>query len=280
MKNKLPTVILIAVFLIGLSVLLYPTVSDFINARNQSRAIAGYTKEVADMDNALSLLSIEAARDYNNRLMEKENRYLFDENDYKDYYSQLKVPNSSVIGYLEIPAIDVRLPIYHSTNEAVLQVGIGHLEGSSLPVGGDGSHTVLSGHRALPSATLLSNLDKVGLGDTFSFQIFDEKLTYEVDQILVVEPNDISSLNMEANKDLATLVTCTPYGINSHRLLVRGHRVDTAQEQTLIQASVTGNAIRIDKRKVAPIVAAPFLIFIVAIYGIWHKVYKRKETGL
>ena len=275
MKKHISTILLILVFLIGLSVLLYPTISDFYNSRVQTRAIYSYDQQVSEMDRSEYDALFQRAHDYNANLLKKSDRYKMTDEEMQEYLGQLKFGTTTVMGYLEIPVINVRLPIYHGTDESVLQIGVGHLEGTSLPVGGESTHTVLSGHRALPSATLLTNLDKVMVGDIFSFSILEEKYTYEVDQIKVVDPDDFTYLNIARGEEYATLITCTPYGINSHRMLVRGHRVDNEKEA--LRLKITADAIQIDEMLVAPLIAAP-IVMIMLIY-ILVKYRKRGERS-
>ena len=258
MKKHLSTILLLLVFLTGLSLLLYPTVSDYWNSLHQSRAIAGYTEQVATLDNDRYDSIWAAARAYNAALAEKANRYAFSEADEADYEAQLDVSGSGVMGYVEIPTIDVSLPVYHGTDEAVLQIAVGNIPGSSLPVGGSGTHCVISGQRGLPSARLFTDIDKLVVGDQFYLHVLDEMLTYEVDQILIVEPDDVSALEIEPGKDLCTLVTCTPYGINTHRLLVRGHRTENPEQDRTIR--VSADAIQVEPLIVAPLVAVPILL--------------------
>lgn len=230
MRKHLSTIVLRLVFLIGLSLLLYPTVSDGWNAFRQTRAIAGYVQQVAELDtNRYSQLWSDA-KAYNQSLLEKDNRYLMTDEERAEYESLLNVSGSGMIGYIEIPDIQCTLPIYHGTDEAVLQTAVGHIEGTSLPTGGEGTHCVLSGHRGLPSAKLFTDLDKLAVGDVFRLRVLDEILTYEVDQIRIVEPYEVDALGIEPGKDYCTLVTCTPYGINTHRLLVRGRRIENLEE--------------------------------------------------
>ena len=225
--NKL-TILLVLVFLAGLSLMLYPTVSDLWNSLHQSRAIAEYSKEVANMSpEDYSRLWAEA-ESYNRSLLEKKNRFQMSEEDRAVYESLLSVSSVGIMGYIEIPSIHVSLPFYHGTEDTVLQVAAGHLEGSSLPTGGKGTHCVLSGHRGLPSAKLFTDLDKLEEGDDFTLTVLDRTLHYEVDQVLVVEPYDMEALEIDPEQDYCTLVTCTPYGVNSHRLLIRGHRINEA----------------------------------------------------
>lgn len=262
-KGTLSTVILILVFLIGLSLLLYPTISDYWNSLHQSRAIAEYAEQVAELDNNRYAELWANAHSYNEALRQRENRYELSEEEWKEYESLLNISGNGIIGYIEIPLIGCSLPIYHGTDEAVLQIAVGHIEGSSLPVGGVGTHSVLSGHRGLPSARLFTDLDKLTEGDTFALRILHETLTYEVDQILIVEPHELDALEIDPEKDYCTLVTCTPYGINSHRLLVRGHRVENAQEA--VSAHVTADAMQVEPVLVALLVAVPMLFILLIV---------------
>lgn len=262
-KGSLSTIILILVFLVGLSLLLYPTVSDYWNSLHQSHAIAEYAENVANLDNDIYDELWSAARAYNEALLSKEDRYSLTDEEMEEYESLLNVSGNGIIGYIEIPSINCSLPIYHGTDEAVLQIAVGHIEGTSLPVGGESTHSVLSGHRGLPSAKLFTNLDQLTIGDTFVLRVLDETLTYEVDQILIVEPYELGALAIEEGEDYCTLVTCTPYGINTHRLLVRGHRVENAAEAKTIR--VTADAIQIEPVIVAPVVAVPMLLILMTV---------------
>lgn len=233
MRKHLSTIVLVILLLIGLSLLLYPTVSDYWNSFHQTRAIATYAENVAALDNASYDAIWDAARQYNRNLCSRSNSFLLSEEQKAEYESLLDISGQGVMGYIEIPEIDVSLPIYHGTEDPVLQVAVGHLEWSSLPVGGESTHCVLSGHRGLPSAKLFTNLDKLREGDTFLLRVLDEILTYEVDQILIVEPQDTAALEIVEGQDYCTLVTCTPYAINTHRMLVRGIRVPyNGEEET------------------------------------------------
>ena len=236
-KINISTIILILIFLVGLSLLLYPTISDYWNSFHQSRAIAKYTEQVAELNNDLYKQLWEDAAAYNERLLTKLNRYKMTSEEKAEYESLLNVSGNGIIGYIEIEKIDCSLPVYHGTAESALQIAAGHIEGTSLPVGGASTHCVISGHRGLPRAKLFTNLDRLVEGDTFGLHILDEILTYEVDQISVVEPDEVEKLEIEEGKDYCTLVTCTPYGINTHRLLVRGHRVanrEKPEEETIV----------------------------------------------
>ena len=263
MRKHLSTILLLFILLIGLSLLLYPSVSDYWNSLHQTRAIATYAENVAKLDNNQYDRLWEDARAYNRTLGLRSNPYYLSEEQKAEYERLLDVSGLGVMGYIEIPEIDVSLPIYHGTEESVLQVAVGHLDWTSLPVGGESTHCVLSGHRGLPSAKLFTNLDKLREGDTFLLRVLDEVLTYEVDQILIVEPQEIDALKIVEGKDYCTLVTCTPYGINTHRLLVRGHRIDNIEQAKTIR--VTADAIQIEPMLVAPIVAIPMLLILLIL---------------
>jgi len=272
-KVSFSTIILILVFLAGLSLLLYPTVSNYWNSRHQSQAIVAYTQQVDEMDQESYDQYWEDARHYNERLPFKEDRYFISRDERLEYESLLNVSGTGIMGYIEIPAIQCSLPIYHGTSEDDLQVAVGHIEGTSLPVGGPGTHCVLSGHRALPSAKLFTDLDQLSEGEIFTLSVLDEELTYEVDQILIVEPNNLDALEIDPEQDYCTLVTCTPYGINTHRLLVRGHRI-VPEDGT---ARVTADAVQIEPWLVAPLVAMPMLLALLIVLLIPRK--DRKNIG-
>lgn len=263
--SNLITLFLIFILLAGLSLLLYPTVSDYWNSFHQSRAIASYAENVANLDDADYERLWADAQAYNQSLVNKGQYFDMTEEEKKEYESLLNVSGNGMMGYIEIPALKCSLPIYHGTNEAVLQIAVGHLEWSSLPVGGESSHCVLSGHRGLPSAKLFTNLDELKEGDIFILRVLDETLTYEVDQIRIVLPEEMDDLAIEKGKDYCTLVTCTPYGINTQRLLVRGHRVENRNEDDV---RVTADAMQIDPLLVAPVVAIPILLvlFVVLLF--------------
>ena len=257
MKKHRSTIFLILIFCIGLSLLLYPTVSDYWNSFHQSLAIAGYAESVANLnDEAYETLWSDAV-DYNKNLAKQGFHMELTKREEKKYNKMLAVDDTGIMGYIEIPKINCTLPIYHGTNEGVLQIAIGHIAGTSLPVGGKSTHSVLSGHRGLPSARLFTDIDQLQTGDEFMIRTLDETLTYEVDRILVVLPTDVSALQIEKGKDLCTLVTCTPYGVKTHRLLVRGHRIETNKK-----LRVTADATQIDPIVVAPIIAVPILVIL------------------
>lgn len=257
MKGRITTIILIVVFIAGISLLLYPTVSDYWNSFRQSKAIVEYSENVSYIDTEKYDELWKQAEEFNEELKKRRNWHVLDEEQERMYPSMLSVAQDGVMGYIEIPAINCLLPIYHGTDENVLQVAVGHLEWTSLPVGGSGTHCVLSGHRGLPSAKLFTNLDKVTKGDVFILRVLDEVLTYEVDEVNIVNPDETELLKAEEGKDLCTLVTCTPYGVNSHRLLVRGHRVENEEISKTVR--ITADAIQIEPLIVAPIVAIPII---------------------
>ena len=274
-KNRITTVLLALVFLAGLSLLLYPTVSDYWNSFHASRAVAAYAQEVADLNGAEYDALLEAARDYNARVPERSNTFALTEAEQAEYQSLLNMDGTGIMGYIEIPNIKLSLPIYHGTEESVLQIAVGHLDWSALPVGGEGTHCVLSGHRGLPSAKLFTNLDQLREGDTFTLRVLDEVLCYEVDQIRIVEPQDTAALLPEPGQDLCTLVTCTPYGVNTHRLLVRGHRIETPDSADAIR--VTSDAMQIEPILVAPAVGVPLVLLAVAILLLSDRRHRRKN---
>lgn len=273
MKRKLSTILLIIASLAGLSLLLYPTVSDYWNSMHASKAVAEYNTDVNNLTQTQYEKIWNAATEYNRAIQNRNSGFYLTDEQEEQYESLLDIGGTGIMGYIEIPHINVSLPIYHGTSDAVLQITVGHMEWSSLPVGGSGSHCVLSGHRGLPSAKLFTNLDQLVEGDTFVIRILDEVLTYEVDKILIVEPENTESLKIEEGKDLCTLVTCTPYGVNSHRLLVRGHRVENASEAIRL----TSDAIRIDPLLVSPVVALPILLVLLVLLLTSHP--KKKSIG-
>ena len=241
-----------AIAMIGaLGLIAYPTFSDWWNRMHQSYAVAGYVEQTKDMSGAERKAMLKAAHEYNERLAANGDRWHMTDAQKREYDETLDVTGTGIMGYVTIPRIKVKLPVYHGTSDGVLQIAAGHLAGTSLPVGGATTHAVVSGHTGLPSARLLTGLDELQKGDTFAFHVLDETYTYQVDQISVVLPSEISKLNIEQGRDYATLITCTPYGVNSHRLLVRGHRIpnpkvpDTTQydepgEMTAAAAVVVG----------------------------------------
>ena len=262
MRKHITTIILVVIMLAGLSLLLYPSFSDYWNSFHQSRAVVAYAETVANIDDEEYERLWQQAERYNDKLVKSGIKWTMSDADMAEYNSTLSIGESGMMSYIEIPKINCSLPIYHGIEESVLQTAIGHIAGTSLPVGGESTHCVLSGHRGLPSAKLFTNLDQLIEGDIFLIRTMDEILTYEVDQIRVVEPTDLSNLQIVSGMDYCTLVTCTPYGINTHRLLVRGHRVETVNES---EARVTADAIQLEPEVVAPIVAVPIILLLLTV---------------
>lgn len=273
MRKNLSTIILILIFLVGLSVMLYPSVSDAVNRKHQSRAVADYAEEVEQLSDADYQTYFDAADAYNRQLNTTPNAF-YKPDLVSGYAQTLDISGTGIMGYITIPKISVELPIYHGTDEGVLQVAAGHLEGSSLPVGGAGTHAVISAHRGLPSAKLFTNLDELEVGDRFTITVLDRVLTYEVDQISIVLPTEVDQLLPTEGMDYVTLMTCTPYGINTHRLLVRGKRVETTESQKHIR--VSADAFRIEPIIVAPILAIPMLL--AALVGVLVAPHLRKRS--
>ena len=258
------TIALVAIFFVGLSVLLYPTISDFWNEKRQSQAIMNYDDLIVDLTPEDYSALFDKADAYNKKIRNMSFPFLNHKNIAEDYYSTLDVNGDGMMGYITIDKIKVQLPIYHGTSDKVLNSAVGHVEGSSLPVGGESTHAVLSAHRGLPSAKLFTNLDKVEVGDVFTIRILDRTVTYQVDQILIVLPSETENLNIVPGEDYCTLVTCTPYGINTHRMLVRGTRIENIEPDRII--NVITEAYQIDPLIVTPAVAAPMLgILLVAL---------------
>lgn len=263
MKRKITNIFLAIGLIIGLSFLLYPTVSDTWNAHHQTQVIEDYNDEVMNLTDTQSEKLITDARKYNEKLRSMTARWNLSEDDLAEYRNTLDVASSGVMGYIEIEKIGVKVAIYHGTEDSVLQVGAGHLEGSSMPVGGSGTHSVFMAHRGLMSAKLFTDLDKMQEGDTFTVNVLGETMTYEVYNIKTVEPDDLADLTIESDRDLCTLVTCTPYGINTHRLLVQGERVENQKK-----LYVSSEAIVIDSIVVTFVVLVPVLLIIFMVFMI------------
>lgn len=259
MKSKLFNLLIVIMFFVGLSVLLYPAIGNFINQKRSSHSISTYNTAVDNTSKEYITKLFSAADDYNSRLMNTPSAF-FNPSLVDGYEDTLDILGNGVMGYIYIDKIKVELPIYHGTSDDVLQVGVGHLEGSSLPVGGKGTHSVLSGHRGLPSAKLFTNLNDLEVGDVFKITVLDRVFTYEVDQITTVLPRETDELQAVPDMDYCTLMTCTPYGINTHRLLVRGVRLPDAEEKPGI--FVENEAFKINIFITAPIFSAPLLLII------------------
>ena len=269
-KKHIFDILVTFAFVAGIGFLAYPGVSDWWNSFHSSRAVMSYTEAISNLDTSEYDRIWEQGEEYNARLAETGPLWIMTDEQMQDYQNQLKVGDLEVIGSITIDKINVNLPLYLTTSESVLQVAVGHLEGTSLPVGGPSTHSVFSGHRGLPSARLFTDLDKLVAGDTFQLHVLNRTLTYQVDQIRIVEPTDLSDLQILEGQDLCTLVTCTPYGINTHRLLVRGHRVTNPHGD----AKVTSDALQIESFIVAPVIAAPVLVLL--LVGFLFSTRKRK----
>lgn len=260
-RKNLVTIILVGLMIIGAGLIIYPSFSDYWNSFTQSRVIMNYADSISGMDPEEYERIMSSARQFNEELKEKESRWTMTEEERSRYMSELNADGAGSMGYITIPKVDIMLPVYHGTEEKVLQSAIGHIEGSSLPVGGEGTHCVLSGHRGLPSARLFTDLDKLKEGDTFTLTIMNEMLTYQIDQVRIVDPTDYSLLQLEEGADYCTLLTCTPYGINTERLLVRGKRIANPNGE----AKVVADAIQVEATYVAPFIAVP-IIFVLLLW--------------
>ena len=261
LKNNFITLLLLLIGLIGAGLIAYPSFADWYNNFHQSRAVASYVEAVSKLDKEDYDKYLKEAEQYNKELAKTGNLWNLTKEQEKRYEKLLDITGTGIMGYIDIPKIQITLPIYHGTDEEILQIAIGHLSGTSLPVGGKSTHCIVSGHRGLPSAKLFTDLDQMKEGDTFTMTVLDRTVTYEVDRIRIVEPTDLSDLQIVEGKDLCTLVTCTPYGINTHRLLVRGHRVANANGS----ANVTAEALQIEQMYVAIVIATPILLILLII---------------
>ncbi len=273
-KKHLVEMVLYVILLAGLCLLLYPTFSNWWNSFHQTRAIASYMDTVENATAEEQAAMIEAARAYNARLAAGETGFLLDEAQEAEYRSLLDPSGTGVMGYIRIPAINVNLPIYHTVEDVVLQVGVGHIPGSSLPVGGASTHSLLSGHRGLPSARLFTDLDQLREGDVFIVTVLGETLTYQIDQIRIVLPEEVDELSITRGKDYSTLITCTPYGINTHRMLVRGHRIENLTESDL---NIVSEAKRIPSRYVIAVIGIPMLSLTVLAMLLFDR--RKKKPG-
>lgn len=272
-KSNWSTILLILIFLFGLSLVLYPTVSNYWNSLHQSRAIVDYQAVLDSLAPEDFTDEFTAADEYNRKLFDIAFP-LINYDRVPGYDEILNVSGNGIIGYVSIPKIHVELPIYHGTSDAVLNIAVGHLNGSSFPVGGESTHSVLSAHRGLPSALLFSDLDEMVIGDTFTVTVLDRLLTYQVDQIRIVEPHEAEDLAITKGEDYCTLLTCTPYGINTHRMLVRGTRIEN--EEAPIVIHVPADAFPIDPILIAPLIAVPLLFVLLVWLLISSRKTKRK----
>jgi sortase A len=273
MSRHKKAILLTLGFLIGICVLLYPAFSSYWNSKTQTKAIYDYETMLARYKPEDYTAIFEEAYAYNEKLRQLKEP-LRDYAQLTDYPKILDISNTGMMGYITVPKISQELPVYHGTSDAVLSIAVGHLEGTSLPVGGKSTHSVVSAHRGLPTAVLFTYLDRMEIGDIFYFTILDRTITYEVDQIRIVEPDDTTLIGIERDKDYCTLLTCTPYGINTQRLLVRGHQVDITKNQNRY---IANEAYRIDSLIVMPVVALP-IITVLLIYVMFAPV-KRESLG-
>lgn len=271
-KNAI-TLLLVGIIVFGLGLMAYPSVANYWNSFHQSQAIMDYQKKVTHIDTSRYQSMIAEAEKYNQDLAKTGIKWHMTDEDRAVYQRLLAIDNTGNMGYLSIPKIKITLPIYHGTSEEVLQTSIGHLEGTSLPIGGKSTHSVLSAHRGLPSSRLFSDLDKLKAGDRWTVHILNETYTYEVDQIRVVLPQDLSNLQIETDKDYQTLLTCTPYGVNTHRLLVRGHRVENEDGNALVLA----DAIQIEPIYIAPFIALPLIFFLLMLFLVSTRKGKQRK---
>ena len=278
MKKHLSTIFFGIIFLIGLLLVLYPTVSNFLNNREQKKVIREYSNIVNNMDKEEKEAMYNEAVDYNKKIYEKGMIDYSNPDAVEGYNDILDVSGTGIMGYISIPKINVELPIYHGTSDGVLQVAVGHLEGSSLPVGGENTHCVLSGHRGLPSADLFTHLDRLNVHDIFTISVLDKTLVYEIDQIKVVAPGDTQYIQIEDGKDYCTLLTCTPYGINTHRLLVRGVRVADSDDKNNIY--VYADAYKIDTKTVTVLMAVPLTFLILLGMAVHIRRSKRRKQEI
>ena len=271
-SSRLTSFLLVLIFILGIAIIAYPTVSDWWNAKHATQAIASYVEQVEHIDNTEKIKMLEEAKAYNQSL-ETGVHFNLSEEAYAQYESILDISGTGIMGYVQIPSISVNLPIYHGTDENVLQIATGHIAGSSFPIGGEGTHAVISGHRGLPSAKLFTDLDKLIQGDIFIVSVLDQVVTYQVDQIHIVLPDEVSDLAIEKGKDYMTLVTCTPYGVNSHRMLIRGHRIENIEGES--EVLVTADAKRISPTIVMFCIAVPLILLAMLVSLI---VSPRKRT--
>lgn len=273
-KNMITTLFLVLMLIVGLFLMIYPSFSNWWNSKRQSKAISNYDKTVAEMDDPTKKEILLKAEEYNRRLAELSDPFT-EYDSISGYDDVLDITGTGVMGYIDIPKINVFLPIYHGTSEEVLNIAVGHMQGSSLPIGGIGCHSVISAHRGLPSAKLFTNIDQLIEDDTFTITVLDEVLTYEVDQTEVILPYETNKLAIVPNMDCVTLMTCTPYGINTHRMLVRAHRIDTSSPHNV---KVPADGIMADDMTVYAVIAAAVLIMLLTFWIVSEHLLKRRSV--
>ena len=271
LRKHLLTIVILGAMLVGIGLLVYPTFANYWNQMHQTHAIMEYSETVSELSKVDYEKILNSAKEYNKNLAATGIVWRMSKDQKSEYKKQLAVDHTGIMGYISVPKFRIKLPIYHGTDEDVLQIAIGHLEPTSLPVGGESSHCSVSSHRGLPSARLFTDLDKFQEGDTWTMNVLNETLTYECDQIRIVTPEDLSNLQIEDKNDYCTLITCTPYGVNTHRLLVRGHRIPNVDGD----ANLTADAIRIEPIYIAPFFAVPLLIILLIMLIVSTKRAKR-----
>lgn len=274
MKDKIFYIIVSTALLVGVSLLLYPSISDYWNQHHQTQLLASYSEDVAELDEKDYKKLLKDAEEYNKSLANNPVDFTLSDSQRKIYDDMLNVSKNGIMGYVEIPSVNCTAPIYHGTDESILQIAIGHLEWTSLPVGGKSTHCVISGHRGLPSAKLFTDINKLTEGDVFILRILDEPLAYEVDQILIVEPEDTKALEIVEGADYCTLMTCTPYAVNTHRLLVRGHRIEYSEAKEIL---VIADANQIKPQIVAVIIGFPLYIAVMLVILALTRKKKKKQ---
>lgn len=274
MKKHISTILLVLIFLSGFLIVIYPTLCDYLNTRKQKKDIYDYNKKVDELDEEEIEEIFNRAKNYNEELFKAGKSAFYDPEIISGYDEILDITGTGIMGYMTIPKINIELPIYHGTSESVLQVALGHLQGTSLPIGGLSTHSVISGHRGLPTANLFTHIDRLEKNDVFTITILNRVFTYEVDDISIVTPSEVGNLQIEEGRDYCTLLTCTPYGINSHRLLVRGKRVDNISSTG---AYIYADAYRIDVKTVAVMMAIPLTIIL--LIGLFIATNRKKKSS-
>ena len=276
-KKYIPDIVVAIILIAGIGLLAYPTIGDYINALHSSKAIGSYVEKTKDLSKEEKENLLREAREYNESLVGKVNRYYLNEEEKKRYAHILDITKTGIMAYVEIPKLNIYMPVYHGTDEGVLQIAAGHLPGSSLPVGGENTHSLISGHRGLPSAKLFTDIDKLKKGDLFFIHVFDEVLAYKVNQIKIVLPDDVETLEIEKGKDYVTLITCTPYGVNSHRLLVRGERTVYKQSESKIEDMIKKNNLKYIMLTAGVILALIGMTVLVSVFLIKRR--KRRKLN-
>ncbi|WP_278884935.1 class C sortase [[Ruminococcus] torques] len=276
-KKYLSDIVVAIILIAGVGLLAYPTIADYVNELHSSKAIGSYVEKTKDLSKEEKENLLEEAREYNKSLVDKINRYYLNEEEKKRYNHILNITKTGIMAYIEIPKLNVYMPVYHGTDEGVLQIAAGHLPGSSFPVGGESTHSLISGHSGLPSAKLFTDIDKLQEGDLFFVHVFDEVLAYRVNQIKVVLPDDVETLEIEKGKDYVTLITCTPYGVNSHRLLVRGERTAYKEPESKIEDRIEKNNRKYTMLSAGVILALISTGFLISVFLIKRRRRKLNE---